>query len=85
MWAVDPERYKGARNMLLNRKDVDGKRVPLPVTVSAMHQALRDFIPDHSSRKSQSTESDSLAFVYINTSSRSHQQEGDSSKQTRRH
>jgi hypothetical protein len=31
MWAVDPDRYKSARNMLLHRRDATGKRVPLPI------------------------------------------------------
>ena len=53
MWAVDPDRYKSARNMLLNRRDATGKRVPLPVTVSEMHNALKDFIPDTTSKKAE--------------------------------
>ena len=68
MWGCDPERYGSARNMLLNRKDVDGARVPLPATVTLMHAALREFIPDRSSKSGKgAAESDSLAFVYVNS------------------
>jgi len=63
MWAVDPDRYKSARNMLLNRRDATGKRVPLPMTVMEMHNALKDFIPDSTSKKAEQS-TDALAFVY---------------------
>lgn len=63
MWSVNPERYAGARNMLLNRKAADGSRAPLPDTVTLMHTALREFIPERAS-KGKGAESDSLAFVY---------------------
>ena len=70
MWAVDPDRYKSARNMLLNRRDPTGKRIPLPTSVIEMHNALKDFIPDITSKKAEQS-TDTLAFVYQLSASKS--------------
>jgi len=70
LWAVDPDRYKSARNMLLNRRNnTTGKRIPLPATVIDMHNALKDFIPDTASKKAEQA-TDPLAFVYQISASR---------------
>jgi hypothetical protein len=69
LWAADPSKFSSARNMLLNRKGPDGKKLDLPATVADMHGVLKDHIPEYTSKKSELS-ADPLAFVYqMSTSS----------------
>jgi len=63
LWAADPTKFSSARNMLLNRKGPDGKKVLLPTTLAEMHTVLKDHIPEYTSKKSEHS-ADPLAFVY---------------------
>lgn len=70
LWAADPAKFSSARNMLLNRKGPDGKKLDLPATVAEMHGVLKDHIPEYTSKKSELS-ADPLAFVYqMSTSSK---------------
>ena len=75
LWNADRLRYGSARDMLLNRKDPEGNKIPLPTTVAVMYRELKEYISSSSIKFDESN--DPLAFVYqINTHTSNHRSSG---------